>query len=172
MASLNPTVLQVDEANPSQIEHIKTLFIEYSNYVGELLNLDLSYQSLQAEIASLPGKYGADQSGCMFLAYSANGDLLGCVALRKSFESRGEIKRLFVRSAARGQNLGMKLMLSIMRQAKSMGYSHVRLDTVARLTSANQLYQRLGFYSIPQYIDNPFDDGLFFEYDLSQLSDS
>jgi ribosomal protein S18 acetylase RimI-like enzyme len=128
-----------------------TLFREYA----DLLGIDLSFQGFEAEVASLPGKY-APPTGDLILACAPSGDALGCVAVRP-LEGTAvcEMKRLYVRSAARGLGIGTALVAAIIKSAEELGYTEMKLDTLPSMPEASALYKRFGFSQIPAYYDNP-----------------
>ena len=78
-----------------------------------------------------------------------------------------EIKRLFVRPAYRGKHLGKILVESIIDEARKLGYTHMRLDTLpGRMDKAIALYQSIGFVEIGPYCENPVEGAKFMELDL------
>ncbi|WP_332770337.1 GNAT family N-acetyltransferase [Phenylobacterium sp.] len=120
------------------------------------LPVDLSYQDFGAELASLPGKY-APPRGELLLARDAAGEALGCVGLRP-LDAAGccEMKRLYLTPEARGTGLGRVLVAAIIQCARDIGYSELRLDTLATMTSAIGLYRQMGFAEIePYYAPTP-----------------
>jgi GNAT superfamily N-acetyltransferase len=146
---------------PDQIDSTRELFREYEAWV----EVDLCFQSFEQELAALPGKY-APPDGRLLLAYQ-DGQLAGCVALRKIEDGVCEMKRLFVRPAFHGKGLGRKLIESILSEARDLGYKRMRLDTLPpRMNKAIALYRRLGFREIEPYYDNPVEGALFMELDL------
>ncbi len=127
------------------------LFGDYAAGLG----VDLWFQDFSTELATLPGKYAPPQ-GELLLGRDSAGGAIGCVALRPLDERGvGEIKRLYVRPAARGLGLGKALAMAILETAASRGYREVKLDTLAAMTEALALYRRLGFVEIPAYYANP-----------------
>jgi GNAT superfamily N-acetyltransferase len=68
----------------------------------------------------------------------------------------GEIKRMFVRPAARSRGIAGELLTALERAARTLGYDRVRLDTGPRQAHAESLYRRAGFVPIAAYNDNPF----------------
>lgn len=151
-----PNILQA-ETQP-QIEDARLLFREYEAWLG----LDLCFQGFEAELANLPGKY-SPPTGCLLLATEGE-QLAGCIALRSIGSGVCEMKRLFVRSAFRGQGIGNLLIERIVVDARTIGYERMRLDTYPpKMGKAVGLYESHGFYPIAAYYDNPHHDILFME---------
>lgn len=66
-----------------------------------------------------------------------------------------ELKRLWVRSSARGLGLGRALTLAVLDRAAKAGRKAVYLDTVPEaMAAAHQLYLELGFTQCARYNDN------------------
>ncbi len=68
----------------------------------------------------------------------------------------GEIKRMFVRPAARSRGMAGDLLAALEDAARSLGYDTVRLDTGPKQRHALRLYRRAGYVEVPRYNDNPF----------------
>ena len=152
---------QIIPANtPEQMTHIRELFIEYADWLG----FDLDFQDFRTELASLPGEY-APPGGALLLAYQ-NGKLAGCVALRKFSDGICEMKRLYTRAEFRGHGFGRMLSEMIITEARRLGYTAMRLDTVPAMIEAISLYRSLGFQEITPYRHNPIPGALFFELRL------
>jgi putative acetyltransferase len=134
---------------PDDMETVRALFLEY----GRSLNFDLCFQGFEQELASLPGCY-AQPRGQILLAIDGN-DAAGVVALRPLEQDICEMKRLYVRRAWRGRDVGRRLARAIIDEGKRRGYRAMRLDTHASMISAITLYRGLGFREIPPYYDNP-----------------
>lgn len=147
---------------PEHIEHARHLFREYQAW----LNLDLSFQGFERELAALPGKY-APPEGCLLLAIE-NENILGCVALRKIDFEICEMKRLFVRETAQGRGIGKELVREIIERARRIGYRKMRLDTLAaQMNAARNIYREFGFREIPAYYETPISDTIFMEMSFS-----
>jgi predicted N-acetyltransferase YhbS len=129
------------------------------------LGVDLSFQDVQSELRDLPGKYKSPQ-GRVVLALR-DGQVLGCVALRPFNGRIAEMKRLYVRPAGRGQQLGKRLAERVCQIAREIGYSRIRLDTLPDMMAAQQLYTALGFKPISAYVFNPVAGTQFMELDLA-----
>ena len=124
------------------------------------LDVDLAYQDYRAERAGLPGKYGPPR-GELLLARGAEGEALGCVALRPLAGGACEMKRLYVSPAARGTGLGAALAGAVVRTAARLGYAEIRLDTLPTMAAAIGLYERMGFGRTPPYYDGAPEGTIF-----------
>jgi ribosomal protein S18 acetylase RimI-like enzyme len=142
------------------IEEVKQLFLEYV----QTLDIDLSFQDFETELRTLPGKY-QQPDGALIMA-SVDSKEAGCVALRKLSKDICEMKRLYVRDVYRGLGLGKRLIRIIIEEAKGLGYSYIRLDTLPNMKKAQDLYSSIGFYDIEAYIYNPIIGTRFMELRL------
>eukprot|EP00878_Enallax_costatus_P010573 GHUV01011044.1.p1 GENE.GHUV01011044.1~~GHUV01011044.1.p1 ORF type:complete len:296 (+),score=41.51 GHUV01011044.1:476-1363(+) len=66
-----------------------------------------------------------------------------------------ELKRLWVEQPHQQHGLGRILTTAAVEAAKQMGYKTMVLDTLETLTSANRLYEKLGFVRRKPYYYNP-----------------
>jgi ribosomal protein S18 acetylase RimI-like enzyme len=158
-----PSTIDIAPARlPEDLELVRGLFEEYV----ASLDIDLSFQDIDAELAHLPGKYVPPQ-GIVLLARDAAGAALGCVALRPwSRQGECEIKRLYVRPAARGLSLGRQLAEAVIAWAIQARYRRVRLDTLGSMHAARALYASLGFRPVEPYYRNPVPGTLYMALDL------
>ncbi|GAA0715819.1 GNAT family N-acetyltransferase [Dokdonella soli] len=145
---------------PDDLENVRTLFHEYAGTLG----VDLEFQGFEAEVAELPGKYSTP-AGRLLLAWRGT-EAVGCIGLRPLDGQTCEMKRLYVRPQARGEQLGRRLVMRIREEANAAGYSRICLDTLPTMTSAQRLYESLGFKPVAPYVFNPIEGTRFLALDL------
>jgi ribosomal protein S18 acetylase RimI-like enzyme len=172
-------LLQIIQATTDEhIRAAKQLSAEYITWIIEAIRE--TYPEL--DIEQFIGEHDYDESGAKFpgeyvppfgrLLVALNDNLVcGCIALGKLSESICEMRTLFVPPAYRGQGIGRKLAETLLDEARAVGYSVVRLDTLRFMDSAFGLYRSLGFREIDSYRALP--DHLkpyirFMERDLSR----
>jgi ribosomal protein S18 acetylase RimI-like enzyme len=153
-------VRELDPDAAGDVTAARALFEEY----GASLDVDLAFQGFAEELAALPGGY-VPPSGALLLA-DLDGAIVGCAAVRALEGDACELKRLYVRPAARGHGLGRTLTEAALAAARRLGYRRVRLDTLPTMTSAFALYQELGFHEIDPYRFNPVPGTRYLEREL------
>lgn len=141
------------------LEPAREVFREYAAWVGS----DICFQAFERELAQLPGYYGPPE-GRLLLAI-IEGQVAGCVALRRFAPGIGEMKRLYVRPEFRGSGTGRVLLERLIAEARDAGYKVLLLDTMPRLERAIAMYRARGFREIPRYGDNPAE-AICFELQL------
>lgn len=146
--------MEIVEGPGPLLEETRALFVEYASSLG----FSLCFQGFDGEVASLPGKYGPPR-GRLLLEPG-----LGCVGVHGLDERCAEMKRLYVRPAARGTGLGRRLAQAAIDAARALGYQRLRLDTVpATMGAAVALYRSLGFVEIPAWRESPTPGALELE---------
>jgi putative acetyltransferase len=117
----------------------------------------------QVELAGIEGEGHisyALHEGIEFVAGFDDGRPVACGALQPIGPGIGEIKRMYVRPAYRGQGLSRLILAAVEERAVQRGYHTLRLETGRYLAPALGLYQGAGYRPIP----------LFGEYVGSQQS--
>jgi putative acetyltransferase len=136
------------------------LFKEYA----EWLNIDLSFQNFEEELLQLKEMY-SEPDGAIFLLQQDN-DFIGCVAIRKKENGIAELKRMYIKPNTRNSGGGTLLLEKALASARMLDYNRIRLDTLADMTPAINLYKKHGFYEIEPYYFNPEKNAVFFEKKL------
>jgi ribosomal protein S18 acetylase RimI-like enzyme len=167
----DPTI--VEATSPTDLEDVRTLFLEYANSLG----WDLSQGGRFAdEIQNLPGPY-AQPAGALLLARI--GDCAAGVvglqpvpedarALGVGAEHFGELKRLYVRPEYRRHGVGRALMRQSEDAARARGYRSLVLTTSAEMMPLAQgLYDSLGYETTETYRnDMPYPNIRWLRLDL------
>ncbi len=135
---------------------VRELIIEYASSLG----VDLSFQHIEDELASLETFYNA------ILVANEHDGLAGCVALRHIDDDVCEMKRLYIRPHFRGRGIGRQLVQAIIDAARARGYARMRLDTLPSMNDAKRLYESFGFADIPAYRFNPVEGTRYMELEL------
>ena len=147
----------IQPSTAEQLEAFRGLLREWFDYLVNERGIDMGYQSIDAELAGLPGAYGPPK-GRLWIAYDGEGEAVGIVALRPLGDDGAcELKRLYVRPACRGRGAGRALTEGAIAEAQAMGYRLMRLDTGTFLEASRHLYASLGFVEIAPYYDVPPD---------------
>jgi len=150
----------ITPAVAADLGEVRAMLKEYAAWVG----VDLCFQNFTQELANLPGDY-APPDGALLVARGDTG-LIGMVAMRRRDRNRVEMKRLFVRDAARGTGLGRRLADRIIVEARARGYREICLDTLPVMADAQRLYTRLGFQDIAPYYTSPIEGTRFMSLPL------
>ena len=148
-------------ATMNDIAQARALFQEYATWLA----VDLCFQGFAEELATLPGAY-APPRGMLLLAGPPDA-AIGCIALRpltadeSPLGAAAEVKRLYVRPAARGTGLGRRLVQTVIDGARAIGYGELKLDTLERMAEARSLYAKLGFRECAPYYHNPIAGAVY-----------
>jgi GNAT superfamily N-acetyltransferase len=143
---------------PEDIAMVRDLIHEYVRSLG----IDIALKGFEAELPQFPGDY-APPAGGLLLARGEAGEALGCICLR-ALEIPGacEVKRLYVRDAARGTGVGRALVTSVLDLAVARSYREAMLDTLPWMTAAMSIYRAAGFGPVEPYWDNAVPGILYF----------
>ena len=134
---------------PEDLDQVIAIFREYIASP----KADLGFQNSEQEFAALPGKYAAPQ-GRLLLAWQGD-TVVGCAALRAVDAECCELKRVYVRPAARGLQLGRHLVEQMLQEARAAGYQRMALDVLPEFEAAQALYRQLGFVDAEPVSVNP-----------------
>ncbi|PTB19410.1 GNAT family N-acetyltransferase [Trinickia symbiotica] len=158
MRMLTPIVREA--VFPADTRALVAVIHEYVRW----LDMDLSYRGFDAEMNAFERIYTLP-SGMFFIA-DADGEVAGCAGLLRHTAETAELKRLYVREAFRGLSLGETLVTSVIRKAKTLGFSKLVLDSVPQTRFAQRIYERLGFVEITPFYENPVEGTRFLALEL------
>nr|WP_316642376.1 GNAT family N-acetyltransferase [uncultured Roseateles sp.] len=144
------------------VEHrdaLLSLNIEYMTWVFGQIELAFDVAMLEITRMSVPD-YAASaiDKVCgerppqgVFYLIEMDGQIAGMGGLRFVRRGVAEVKRLYVRPAWRGRNLGELALRKLLTDAASFGYQSVCLDSAPFMTSAHRLYEAQGFVDCAAY---------------------
>ncbi|HEY2353693.1 MAG TPA: GNAT family N-acetyltransferase [Gaiellaceae bacterium] len=133
------------------------MFREYAASIGD----EFWVRDFEDELGALPGYYTV-----LLAARDRAGALVGSAAIKHHPDGAAELKRLYVRPAARGTGLGRQLATAAIDRARELGYTRVRLDTLPRMEAARGIYASLGFKPCEPWVDHPIAGVVFLEMNL------
>lgn len=87
----------------------------------------------------------------VFVARDDTGRALGMAALVDRGDSTGELKRLFVDEAGRGQGVATSVMDALEAAARAQGIRTLQLETGPKQLAAIALYERRGYAHIENF---------------------
>ena len=96
-----------------------------------------------------------DPDGAYLVGYEGAEAVAGG-GIRRLDEGVAEIKRMYVRPAARSRGVARALLAALEQTARELGYGRVRLDTGPKQIHGLALYRSAGYEDVPPYNDNPF----------------
>lgn len=107
------------------------------------------------------------QPHVIFCVARLEGVIIGCGAAVLKPEGYAEIKRMFVRQAARGYGVGRQILAFLEDQVRGRGVGVTRLETGVYSHEAIRLYEQMGYVKIGPFADY-WDDPLsvFYEKQL------
>ncbi len=138
----------------------------------DVLRLIEELDALQLRLYPEESCHFVDVSGLLandviFLVARLSGNVVGCGAVLCTHD-HGEIKRMFVSTAARGHGLGMKIVTALEVATAERDISLLRLETGIHQPDAIRLYEKCGYAKcgpFGDYTDDPLS--VFMEKTLS-----
>jgi GNAT superfamily N-acetyltransferase len=135
-----------DPEDPPASELLAEMRVELNDAYETFSRLDnppLAFEELRA-----PG-------GAYLVGYE-DGRAVAGGGVRHLTDGVAEVKRMYVRPAARSHGVARALLEALEDAARSLGYEAARLDTGPKQGHALQLYRSAGYVDVPPYNDNPF----------------
>lgn len=132
--------MKIIEANPNSFDAIN-LMEELSKSL-EIITGDSGKNSFNPNDACMP-------RSLFVVAYSDDGEPIGCGAIRPINEEVAEVKRMFARTKAVG--VGSEILKYLENNAKKLGYSALWLETRLVNKRAVAFYEKRGYHNISNY---------------------
>lgn len=135
--------MNITKATIDHLDTLSPLFDSYRQFYEQQSDLPLSRTFLKERIEN--------QESVIFLATDEQGRGLGFTQLFPTFSSVSAqrswiLNDLFVANHARKQGVGKALMNAASHMAQNMGAKGILLETGKDNTTAQKLYERLGYH--------------------------
>ena len=146
--------------------YVRELFWEYLGWANAGLNeefgIDFAVEQMIEEDMLVLSKFYPPQ-GRLLLAELDN-RIAGLACMHQIREDMGEIKRMYVRDEFRGEGVGRALLEQLIIEARTIGYTHLRLDSARFMHRAHRLYRSVEFEEIDPYAESEIPER--FQLDL------
>jgi GNAT superfamily N-acetyltransferase len=142
--------------DPATRDAARALITEYLRWIadGAAASYGLSFD-IDAMVRSDlddPAKF-YPPTGRFYLVRHAD-EYVGVGCLKRITAEVAEIQRMFVRPHVRGAGAGRRLVERVLQDARALGYSTVKLESLKFLTAAHALYKSVGFTEVSPYAEN------------------
>jgi len=91
------------------------------------------------------------REGVAFFVMRSQAEVAGCGGVQLVSSAYGEVKRMYVRPAYRGQGLGRRMLDHLAAHTRAHGLDRLRLETGILQLEAIRLYEGYGFHRIPPF---------------------
>ena len=149
------SIAQVAAGQIPEVQAMIREYLEWTKSFGDESERAPTFDAVDEELQLLPGIF-VPPKGRLLVA-TVDGHVAGCVALKPHDEQVCELKRLFVRPAFRGYNLGHLLVQALIDEARATGCEKMVLDTHRSMAHAHAIYREFGFQDVPAPADFPED---------------
>lgn len=136
--------IKIAETN-ADIASVRTLFLEYLDVLNTEYDDKIGCASGQEDLHDFPASYVA-----LFLASMENEPIAAC-GLKRVNAADCELGKLYCRPQGRGHGVGHALTQAAINHARELGYKRLVLSTEPVMKTAINLYQHMGFTTIPKY---------------------
>ena len=160
--------------SPADFDDLRALLRDYRDFLLSLEppHCEIAENSVPAgEFTAFLARLEQEHSppGRAMLLARLGGAAVGCGMYRTLAPGTAEIKRVYVRDAARGQGAGLALMQALVDRCRAAGFSRILMDSGTPLAAAKRLYLSMGFRLRGPYQDVPEAARphlIFFQMDL------
>lgn len=133
-----------------EVRPIAVAYDEASELIAELdADLAVRYGSDDDPVVAHPEEFELPHG--RFFVVTEDGVALGCAGIRRISPGIAELKRMYVRPAARGRGLARLLLATCERAAADLGYDELWLETGDAQPEAVALYLSAGYEPVPSF---------------------
>jgi ribosomal protein S18 acetylase RimI-like enzyme len=172
--------MNITHATPEDRSIVHTLFWEYLQWLNPAFNQAFQTNfDLSTAVAMLENDMNAldkfmPPTGRLLLARTPT-DVLGCICMRTISLGIAEVKRMYVRPAARRMGVGALLLDTLIADIHGGPYTVLRLDSAPFMHAAHALYRSRGFQEIAPYLESEVPEAfwpqwVFMERSLGRMS--
>lgn len=109
--------------------------------------LDPAPKATDKDLDDLEGFYAG---GAFDVLETSEGDIIGTVGLLPLGDGVVELRKMYLKPAARGRGHGKRLLNHAIKRAKELGFRRIELQTARVLEEALGLYAKYGFVHSPE----------------------
>ncbi len=152
--------LQAVDLKTQRAEILK-IQVEYATWVASEVRMHLGVsleEALGGPIADhmdrmLDKFCGQRLPAGIFYLLRVDGEVAGMCGLRRLNTREAEIKRVYVRPAHRGKQLGPFMLRQLIADARACGFRQLLLESAPFMHAAHHLYREHGFVDRPPYAE-------------------
>jgi GNAT superfamily N-acetyltransferase len=140
----------VSDEDPVGPQPTAVRYADAAELIAELdADLAVRYGSGDDPVIAHPEEF--DPPDGRFFVVRENGVPLGCAGIRRIGPGTAELKRMYVRPAARGRRLARMLLAACERAAADLGFDELWLETGDAQPEAVALYLSAGYAPVPAF---------------------
>lgn len=152
MESVTFHQVQSDEDRQQASTLIRRYLVWLNERVQRDYNLEFDIEAMMKSDLTEPDKF-KPPDGRFYIAHYGD-KVAGVGCLKKLERGVGEIQRMFVLPSFRGKGIGRAIVDCLIRDARTIGYRQLKLESLEFLEAAHSLYRSVGFREIDPYADN------------------
>ena len=153
---MNFIQVETNEYNPFLIE----IFSEYLEWVLSMCEKEFNVSYNVKELVKEAVERSIEEIGKYFppkgrlILCTDETRIIATAFMRKLGDNIGEIKRMYVQPLYRGKGIARELLERLIKEAQSIGYTKLRLDSGPFMKEALNLYHSVGFKEIDPYAES------------------
>lgn len=143
-------------SRPKEVETVEIIpfAAQYREYFNSLnrrwIEKFFVVEEIDKKVLENPEEFILKPGGKIIFA-RYKGEIVGTCALLKINEQRYEMTKMAVDPKAQGKQIGKKLALAIIEEARALGTKILFLESNSSLSTAIRLYERIGFEHSPRW---------------------